>query len=96
MKDTFNEALIQQYGHPNVLITDPPRAGMHPDVISQLLDLKAPKIIYVSCDSSTLARDLALLSEAYRVDAIQPSRYVPANLSYRNSCRFNLKIITVS
>ena len=91
MKDTFNEALIQQYGHPNVLITDPPRAGMHPDVISQLLDLKAPKIIYVSCDSSTLARDLALLSEAYRVDAIQPVDMFPQTYHIETVAALTLK-----
>ena len=92
MKDTFNESLIQQYGHPNVLITDPPRAGMHPDVITQLLDLKAPKIIYVSCDSSTLARDLALLSEAYSIDAIQPVDMFPQTYHIETVAALTLKL----
>ncbi len=92
MRDTFNETLIQQHGHPNVLITDPPRAGMHPDVITQLLDLKAPKIIYVSCDSSTLARDLALLSEAYSIDAIQPVDMFPQTYHIETVAALTLKL----
>jgi 23S rRNA (uracil1939-C5)-methyltransferase len=64
---------------------------MHPDVIFQLLDLKAPKIIYVSCDSSTLARDLALLSEAYRVDAIQPVDMFPQTYHIETVAALTLK-----
>tara|TARA_B100000575_G_scaffold294677_1_gene313131 strand:+ start:20231 stop:21631 length:1401 start_codon:yes stop_codon:yes gene_type:complete len=91
IKDAFNESLIQQFGHPNVLITDPPRAGMHPDVITQLLELRAPNIIYVSCDSSTLARDLSLLSERYTVNAIQPVDMFPQTYHIETVVSLTLK-----
>ena len=83
--------MIQKFGHPNILITDPPRAGMHPDVINQLLELKVPNIIYVSCDSSTLARDLSLLSERYTVDGIQPVDMFPQTYHIETVVNLTLK-----
>ncbi|MEC8140658.1 MAG: 23S rRNA (uracil(1939)-C(5))-methyltransferase RlmD [Bacteroidota bacterium] len=91
IRDTFNDSLIKKFGHPNILITDPPRAGMHPDVITQLLELKVPNIIYVSCDSSTLARDLSLLSERYSVDGIQPVDMFPQTYHIETVVNLTLK-----
>lgn len=77
MKDILTQDFINQYGRPDVIITDPPRAGMHPDVID-VLHFAAPKrIVYVSCNPATQARDLQLLDDAYRVTAIQPVDMFP-------------------
>ena len=71
MKKVFNEAFINQHGIPDVIITDPPRDGMHKDVVAQLLKISANKIVYVSCNSATQARDLALLDDDYKVSKTQ-------------------------
>lgn len=71
VKDILNPEFYEKYPHPDILITDPPRVGMHPQVIDALLKLEVPKIIYISCNPSTQARDLALLSEKYFVEKIQ-------------------------
>ena len=67
MKNVFNDEFIERHGKADVVITDPPRDGMHADVVAQLLKLAPKKIVYVSCNSATQARDLKLLSEQYRV-----------------------------
>ena len=67
VKDVLTEEFAKKHGKPDVLITDPPRAGMHPKVVAFLLELKAPKIVYVSCNPATQARDLALLGEVYEL-----------------------------
>jgi 23S rRNA (uracil1939-C5)-methyltransferase len=67
MKDIFTPEFIAREGRPDVVITDPPRAGMHGDVVQQLLKLEVPRIVYVSCNPGTQARDLQLLSEKYDV-----------------------------
>ena len=77
MKKVFNEAFIARHGKPDVVITDPPRDGMHADVVSQLLNLGANKIVYVSCNSATQARDMALLDPAYAVARVQPVDMFP-------------------
>ncbi|MRT15763.1 23S rRNA (uracil(1939)-C(5))-methyltransferase RlmD [Vitellibacter sp. q18] len=77
MKKVFNEEFIAPHGKPDVVITDPPRDGMHADVVSQLLHLGADKIVYVSCNSATQARDLALLEPAYTVARVQPVDMFP-------------------
>jgi len=77
MKKVFNEEFINTHGKPDVVITDPPRDGMHADVVSQLLNLGAPKIVYVSCNSATQARDLALLDLNYKVLKVQPVDMFP-------------------
>lgn len=77
MKKVFNEEFINAHGHPDVVITDPPRDGMHADVVAQLLSLSAGKIVYVSCNSATQARDLALLDSKYRVTKVQPVDMFP-------------------
>ena len=77
MKDILTEEFIAQHGRPDVIITDPPRAGMHQDVINTIL-LAAPKrIVYVSCNPATQARDLQLLDEKYKVVAVQPVDMFP-------------------
>ena len=77
VKDIVNEEFMSQYGRPDVIITDPPRAGMHPDVIQTILKARPRKLVYVSCNPATQARDVALLDEAYRVDVIQPVDMFP-------------------
>jgi 23S rRNA (uracil1939-C5)-methyltransferase len=77
MKVVFNEAFIAQHGKPDVIITDPPRDGMHKDVVEQLLKIEAQKIVYVSCNSATQARDLALMDEKYKVTRVRPVDMFP-------------------
>lgn len=67
MKKVFNDSFIKRHGAADVVITDPPRDGMHSDVVHQLIKLSAPKVVYVSCNSATQARDLALLDPYYKV-----------------------------
>jgi 23S rRNA (uracil1939-C5)-methyltransferase len=69
--------LAQLDGRPDVMIIDPPRAGMHQDVVQQVLAMGAPKIVYVSCNPATMARDLALMKEDYRVEEVQPVDMFP-------------------
>jgi 23S rRNA (uracil1939-C5)-methyltransferase len=77
MKKVFNQDFISQHGAPDIIITDPPRDGMHADVVAQLLNISAPKIVYVSCNSATQARDLALLDSQYKVTKVQPVDMCP-------------------
>ena len=72
-----NDAFFETHGRPDVIITDPPRAGMHEKAVRFLLELAAPRIVYVSCNPATQARDLGLLSEKYRVEKIQPVDMFP-------------------
>ncbi|WNB17136.1 23S rRNA (uracil(1939)-C(5))-methyltransferase RlmD [Marivirga arenosa] len=71
MKDVFNNEFLKEHGKADVIITDPPRAGMHPDVVKTILNIEAEKIVYVSCNPATQARDLALLDEKYKVTKVQ-------------------------
>jgi 23S rRNA (uracil1939-C5)-methyltransferase len=66
MKDVFTPAFVAKHGRPDVIVTDPPREGMHKDVVELLLELEIPRIVYVSCNSATQARDLGLLSAKYK------------------------------
>ena len=77
MKDLLNNSFIKEYGRPDVIITDPPRAGMHDDVIETILFAEPMKIVYVSCNPATQARDLSLLDEKYRVAKVQPVDMFP-------------------
>ncbi len=77
MKDMLTQEFINEYGRPDVIITDPPRAGMHQDVIDVILFSEPQRIVYVSCNPATQARDLALLDEKYRVTAVQPVDMFP-------------------
>ncbi|WP_194774287.1 23S rRNA (uracil(1939)-C(5))-methyltransferase RlmD [Pararhodonellum marinum] len=84
MKDVLNDDFMLQHEAPDVIITDPPRAGMHEDVVNMLLRLDAPKIVYVSCNPATQARDTALLSEKYHVEKIQPVDMFPHTYHVEN------------
>jgi len=75
--DICDDNFFAQHGQPDVVITDPPRAGMHEKLVSKLLQIAAPKIVYVSCNPATQARDLALLSELYTVTKVQPVDMFP-------------------
>ena len=77
MKDVLSDDFINRHGRPDIIITDPPRAGMHPDVIQTILRAAPQRIVYVSCNPATQARDIQLLSEQYQVTAIQPVDMFP-------------------
>ncbi|MCF8278600.1 MAG: 23S rRNA (uracil(1939)-C(5))-methyltransferase RlmD [Flavobacteriales bacterium] len=77
MKDVFTQELIAKEGRPDVVITDPPRAGMHADVIARLNELLPDRIVYVSCNPATQARDIQLLSENYEVKNVRPVDMFP-------------------
>ncbi|TDK41764.1 23S rRNA (uracil(1939)-C(5))-methyltransferase RlmD [Algoriphagus formosus] len=91
MKDVLNEEFIAQHAAPDVIITDPPRAGMHEDVVKMLLRLASPTIVYVSCNPATQARDVALLAEKYQVERIQPVDMFPQTYHVENVVRLTLK-----
>ncbi|WP_036383306.1 23S rRNA (uracil(1939)-C(5))-methyltransferase RlmD [Muricauda sp. MAR_2010_75] len=77
MKNVFNQSFIALHGKPDIIITDPPRDGMHKDVVEQLIQVAPGKIVYVSCNSATQARDLALMKEMYQVTKVQPVDMFP-------------------
>ncbi|MEZ5041116.1 MAG: 23S rRNA (uracil(1939)-C(5))-methyltransferase RlmD [Saprospiraceae bacterium] len=77
VKDILTADFASRHGSPDLLITDPPRAGMHPAVVEMLIELAPPRIVYVSCNPATQARDLNLLSEAYEVKKIRPVDMFP-------------------
>ena len=77
MKNVFNDEFIAQHGQPDVIITDPPRDGMHKDVVEQILKIAPEKVVYVSCNSATQARDLALMDEKYKVTRVRPVDMFP-------------------
>jgi len=77
MKDILTQNFINKHGRPDVIITDPPRAGMHDDVIKSILFAEPDRIVYVSCNPATQARDLSLLDEKYKVTGVQPVDMFP-------------------
>lgn len=77
MKDILTNDFIAEHGRPDVIITDPPRAGMHPDVVNVILNAAPQRIVYVSCNPATQARDLSLLDASYKVEAVQPVDMFP-------------------
>ena len=77
MKNVFNDEFIATHGHPDVIITDPPRDGMHKDVVAQIMKIAPEKVVYVSCNSATQARDLALMDEMYQVTRVRPVDMFP-------------------
>ncbi len=84
MKRVFNDEFIATHGQPDVVITDPPRDGMHKDVVAQLLNIAAPKIVYVSCNSATQARDLALMKHMYNITKVQSVDMFPQTYHVEN------------
>jgi 23S rRNA (uracil1939-C5)-methyltransferase len=91
MKDVLNDTLIERHGKPDVIITDPPRAGMHPDVIAKILEVAAPKVVYVSCNPATQARDIALMQDKYEVAEVQPVDMFPHTHHVENIALLTLK-----
>jgi 23S rRNA (uracil1939-C5)-methyltransferase len=77
LKDVLNEGFVKKHGQPDVIITDPPRAGMHADVVQAILNIQPEKIVYVSCNPATQARDIQLLSGSYETKRIQPVDMFP-------------------
>ena len=93
MKDILNEDFVAQYGRPDVIITDPPRAGMHEDVVKTILFAEPKRIVYVSCNPATQARDLALLDEKYEVTKVQPVDMFPHTQHVENVVQLKLRIL---
>ncbi len=91
MKDILNDDFVAQYGRPDVIITDPPRAGMHEDVVNVILKAEPRRIVYVSCNPATQARDLQLLDAKYRVTEIQPVDMFPHTQHVENVVQLELK-----
>jgi len=88
--DICNDAFFEEHGKADIVITDPPRAGMHEKLVKKLLEIAAPTVVYVSCNPATQARDLALLSEKYQVTKIQPVDMFPHTLHIENVVQLKL------
>ena len=84
IKELLNETFLQQHGHPDVVITDPPRAGMHEEVCRMILKAGPQRIVYVSCNPATQARDVKILSEKYTIEEIQPVDMFPHTMHVEN------------
>ena len=91
MKDILNDDFIAVHGRPDVIITDPPRAGMHEDVVNVILNAEPKRIVYVSCNPATQARDLALLDAKYKVTKVQPVDMFPHTQHVENVVRLELR-----
>ena len=91
MKDVLNGAFIAKHGHPDVIILDPPRAGIHPDVAKVILDAAPDRMVYVSCNPASQARDLAILCEDYEITAVQPVDMFPHTMHVENVCALKRK-----
>ncbi|MBD5257618.1 MAG: 23S rRNA (uracil(1939)-C(5))-methyltransferase RlmD [Barnesiella sp.] len=91
MKDVLTDEFIEKHGRPDVMIVDPPRAGMHQDVVDVILRARPRRIVYVSCNPATQARDLQLLNEAYRVEAVQPVDMFPHTHHVENVVALSLR-----
>lgn len=91
VEDLFSNDLLNQNGKPDVVILDPPRAGIHKNVVSQLLTLETKRIVYVSCNPATQARDVSMLSEKYDVTKIQPVDLFPHTYHIENIAQLTLR-----
>ena len=91
MKDILTDEFIAEHGHPDVIITDPPRAGMHPDVVNVIMNAAPKRIVYVSCNPSTQARDLQLLDPKYKVIKVQPVDMFPHTPHVENVVLLGIK-----
>jgi len=89
MKDILTPAFIDEHGRPDVIIVDPPRAGMHPDVVKTILLAAPERIVYVSCNPATQARDMEMMSEDYMITAVQPVDMFPHTFHVENVCRLD-------
>ena len=90
MKDVLTPAFIAKHGAPDVIILDPPRAGIHPDVAKVILDAAPGRMVYVSCNPASQARDLAVFAEKYRITAVQPVDMFPHTQHVENVCKLEL------
>ena len=93
MKDVLDHNFVLTHGKPDVIITDPPRAGMHPDVVNRLMEIEAEKIVYVSCNAATQARDMLVLKEKYDVVKIQPVDMFPHTQHVENVLLLRLRYL---
>ena len=91
MKDVLVDSFIRKHGRPDVIILDPPRAGIHPDVAKVILEASPSRIVYVSCNPASQARDLAILCEKYEITAVQPVDMFPHTQHVENVCALRLK-----
>jgi len=91
MKDVLNQNCTKRNGKPDVVITDPPRAGMHPDVVARLLEMESPRIVYISCNPATQARDITELSKKYNIVRVQPVDMFPHTHHVENVVEMILK-----
>ncbi|MBQ3977362.1 MAG: 23S rRNA (uracil(1939)-C(5))-methyltransferase RlmD, partial [Bacteroidales bacterium] len=91
MKDILTDGFVKEKGRPDVIILDPPRAGIHPDVAKVILSASPARIVYVSCNPASQARDLAVLGEKYRITAVQPVDMFPHTQHVENVCALELK-----
>jgi len=91
VSDIATDAFFETHGRPDVIITDPPRAGMHEKLVRQLLRMRAPRVVYVSCNPATQARDLQLLDEAYKVIRLQPVDMFPHTHHIENVALLELR-----
>lgn len=91
MKDMLNKDFIEANGRPDVIILDPPRAGIHPDVAKVIVEAKPSKIVYVSCNPATQARDISLMSEFYKITRVQPVDMFPHTHHLENVVKLELK-----
>lgn len=91
MKDILTADFIKEHGKPEVMIIDPPRAGMHPDVVKVIMEAAPERIVYVSCNPASQARDLAMLSPMYEITAVQPVDMFPHTMHVENVCALKLK-----
>lgn len=92
MKDILTESFISENGTPDIIITDPPRAGMHPDVVQTIIKTAPKRIVYVSCNPATQARDLSLLDDLYEVVAVQPVDMFPHTPHVENVVLLNRRV----
>lgn len=86
-----NDEFFAKHGRPDVIITDPPRAGMHEKLVMKIIDMRSPRLVYVSCNPATQARDLNLLAEAYEVTRIQPIDMFPHTQHIENVVQLKLR-----
>lgn len=91
MKDILTADFIKEHGKPEVMIIDPPRAGMHPDVVKVIMEAAPERIVYVSCNPASQARDLAIMSPMYEITAVQPVDMFPHTMHVENVCALKLK-----
>lgn len=91
MKDVLTDSFINEHGRPDVMIIDPPRAGMHEDVVAVILNARPERIVYVSCNPATQARDLAMMDSLYKVEEVQPVDMFPHTHHIENVVRLSLR-----